>query len=173
MKSSVQDRQASPSEPGTNGPSADKASPVDSLRDVQPRLKELGEYVNYLFAARIDAIKLAIRKAGIYAAVGIVALLAAAAFVVTAVVLLCLGVARGLTALFGGRAWAGDLAAAVLFFAILGLGVWFGLGRLGAVSRERTIRKYAARQQQQRASFGTDVSQRAAEHAPGHAGDRK
>jgi hypothetical protein len=80
--------------------------------------------------------------------------------VVTAVVLLCRGIAGGLGALFGGRLWLGELVTAILFLAIIGAGVWFGLGRVTKASRERTVKKYASRQQQQRARFGTDVRER-------------
>jgi hypothetical protein len=138
----------------------DEQTPGAAFSDIGIRFKELGEYVSYLLAAKLDGIKLAVRNAGIYAALGVVGLLAGGALVVTAVVLLCRGIAGGLGALFGGRLWLGELVTAVLVLALTGVGVWWVMGRMTKASRERMVKKYASRQQQQRARFGTDVHER-------------
>jgi membrane protein implicated in regulation of membrane protease activity len=135
--------------------------PADAFRDLGTRLAEMGEYVNYYISARLDKLKATVRKAGVYAAIGVVAAIALASFVVTTIVLLCIGVAGMLTAAFGGRAWAGNLVTAILFLALLAGAIWFGYRKLTRASRERTLAKYAQRQQQQRAQFGTDVQHRA------------
>jgi hypothetical protein len=142
-------------------PPDDQQSPAEAFADVKVRVQELSEYVGYLLSARIDGIKLAVRNAGIYAALGIVGALAGGAFVVTIIVLLLRGIAGGLGALFGGRLWLGELVTSVVFLALLGVGTWLVMGRLTKASRERTVKKYASRQQQQRARFGTDVAERA------------
>ena len=139
----------------------DEQTPADAMADVKVRLSELSEYAGYLLSAKIDGIKLAIRNAGLYAALGVVGALAGGVFVVTTIVLLCRGVAGGLGALFGGRLWLGELVTAVVFLAILAGGAWFMMNRLTKASRERTVKKYASRQQQQRARFGTDIHERA------------
>lgn len=135
--------------------------PADAFRDLGTRLHELTEYVSYYVSAQLDAAKATARKAGIFAAIGILGLFALASFVATTMVLLCIGVAGALTAAFGGRAWAGNLVTAILFLALLAGGIWFGYRKLTRASRERTLAKYAQRQQQQRAQFGTDVQHRA------------
>ena len=139
----------------------DEQSPAQAFADVKIRVQELSEYAGYLISAKMDGIKLAVRNAGIYAALGVVGALAGGAFVVTTVVLLLRGIAGGLGALFGGRLWLGELVTSVVFLALLGVGTWIMMGRLTKASRERTVKKYASRQQQQRARFGTDVAERA------------
>ncbi len=135
--------------------------PADAFRDLKARLAEVMEYVNYYVSARLDAYKATARKAGVLAAIGVIGLLAMSSFIVTTMVLFCIGVAGMLTAAFGGRAWAGNLVTSILFLALLAGGVWFGYRKLTRASRERTLAKYAKRQQQQRAQFGTDVERRA------------
>jgi len=56
----------------------DEQSPAEAFADVKTRLSELTEYAGYLLSAKVDGIKLAIRNAGIYAALGAVGLLAGA-----------------------------------------------------------------------------------------------
>jgi hypothetical protein len=140
---------------------ADEQSPAQAFADVKIRVQELSEYAGYLISAKIDGIKLAVRNAGIYAALGVIGALAGGAFVVTLIVLLLRGIAGGLGVLFGGRFWLGELVTSVVFLALLGVGVFIVMGRLTKASRERTAKKYASRQQQQRARFGTDVAERA------------
>jgi hypothetical protein len=140
---------------------SDDQTPPEAFADVRVRIQELSEYAGYLISAKVDAIKLAVRNAGIYAALGVIGLLAAGAFVVTTIVLLCRGIAGGLGKLFGDRLWLGELVTSIVFLALLAGGVWFVMNRMSRLSRERTAKKYASRQQQQRARFGTDVHERA------------
>ena len=56
-------------------------------------LGELREYAGYFVAAKVDGIKLAIRRIGVMAAVGVIGLLAGGAIVATAAVLFCVGLA--------------------------------------------------------------------------------
>jgi len=142
-------------------PPTDDQTPSAHLRAAQRRFEELKEYVSYLIAAKVDSLKLTLVNAGIYAALGIVGLFAGAALVVTAVVLACTGIAGALAALFGHRPWLGNLVTGVLLLAAVGTVAMIGLKRLTGQSRERTLKKYAARQQQQRAKFGEDVEQAA------------
>ena len=146
-------------------PVTDEQSPTDAFADAKTRLSELAEYISYYFSAKFDGVKVSVRNLGIYAAVGVIGLIAASALVTTAVVFVCIGIAGGLSALFGDRLWQGTLVAGLLVLALLGAGVWFGISRMTRSSRERTVRKYAARQQQQRAKFGHDVNERADEPA--------
>ena len=143
----------------------DEQSPAEALRGIKAHLTELAEYVGYFLSAKADGIKVALRNAGMYAVIGVIGLIAGSAFVTSTVVLFCVGVAAALTRLFGGRLWAGTLVTAILFMAILAGGILLGMKWLSKSSRERTVRKYASRQQQQRAKFGTDVQSRSADPA--------
>src|SRR3954463_15030195 len=83
----------------------DDQRPTEAFKDAGRKFAELGEYVSYYIAAKFDGIKGSVRNIGIYAALGVVGLIATAGFVVTAVVLLCRGIAGAFAALFGGRVW--------------------------------------------------------------------
>ena len=149
---------------GRLGPDAvtDDHAPPEALKDIGTRLSELGEYVSYFIGAKVDGIKITLRNVGIMAGLGVIGLIAAGGFIVTLVVLLLRGIAGAIGAMFNpDRLWAGELITSVLFLTLLGVGVMIGLKMLTKSSRERTAKKYAARQQQERVKFGTDVHQRA------------
>ena len=156
---------------GTNGGRlgpdtvTDDSAPPEALRDIGTRLSELGEYVSYYLGAKVDGIKVSLRNVGIMAALGIMGGVAGAAVVATLVVLLLRGIAYGLGDLLWDKWWLGELITAVLFLSAMGIGVMVALKKITKSSRERTAKKYAARQQTERAKFGTDVHQRAQDPA--------
>ena len=152
---------------GRMGPDAvtDDQAPTDALKDIGTRLSELGEYASYFLTAKVDGVKLTLRNLGIMAGLGVLGLFAAGGLVITLVVMLLRGIAYGLGDLMWDKWWLGELVTAVLFFAALGIGTMVALKKIGKSSRERTVKKYAARQQQERVKFGTDVRQRAQDPA--------
>jgi membrane protein implicated in regulation of membrane protease activity len=146
---------------------SDEQSSLEALKDIKARLGELSEYVSYYIAARADALKVTARMAGVYAALGVVALMAGIAFVVSAVVLVCFGIAALLVWALHSL-WLGTLVAGVIFLALLATGALLGMRMLKRSSRERTVQKYGSRQQHQRAEYGTDVRQRGEANLQAH-----
>ncbi len=141
------------------------ATPERALRQMVRHLSEFWEYLSLYFAARWDGIKLSLKNAAIYAALGLIAAIAGAALVVTAVVLTCIGLAQMIGRLTE-RQWLGNLTVGVVLLALIGAGAYLGRRRIMAASRERTVRKYADRQDQQRVEHGSDAAERA--RARGH-----
>jgi hypothetical protein len=139
----------------------DDQAPPEALKDIGTRISELGEYVSYFLAAKVDGIKVSLRNVGIMAGLGVVGLIAGGAFLATLMVLLLRGIAYGLGDLLWDKWWLGELITAVLFLGAIGIGVMIGMKKLTKSSRERTAKKYAARQQTERVKFGTDVCERA------------
>ena len=139
----------------------DDQAPPEALKDISTRLSELGEYVSYYIGAKVDGIKVSVRNVGIMAGLGVVGLIAGGAFLATLMVLLLRGIAYGLGDLLWDKWWLGELITAVLFLGGIGLGVMIVMKKLTKSSRERTAKKYAARQQSERVKFGTDVCERA------------
>lgn len=137
--------------------------PAAAFADLSARLGEVREYAAYYVKARVDKIKVSVRNILVMAALGIVGLVAATALVVTAVVLLCQGIALGLATLFGGRVWLGYLVTAILLLGMIGGAAYVGIGRLTKTSKERMVRAYEQRKRQQRVEHGTDVHERAEE----------
>src|SRR4051794_5501565 len=83
-----------PEEQGWQG--APEGAAQEAVREVGTQIGEVAEYIGYYLGAKRDAIMLSLKNAGIYAALGVVGLLAGGALVVTAVVLLCQGIAQAL-----------------------------------------------------------------------------
>ena len=131
---------------------------TDAWRSAFAKFAELGEYANHYLSAKTDALKLSLRNAAVFAALGIVGLIVAAGFAVTAVVLLCIGIAQGISTMLGGHPWAGNLITGALLLALIGGGVAVGLGMLRKSSKKATVRKYELRQRDQRERFGHDAA---------------
>lgn len=146
-------------EPLADDPLTDDQTPQHAFADAKAKLSELAEYVSYYISAKTDGLKLTMRNIAVFAVLGIVGLIALSAVITTAAVLICVGIAAGLGALFN-HLWLGALVTGVVIFALIGLVTWLGVSRLTKSSRARTEQKYVARQQQQRARFGQDVEQR-------------
>src|SRR3954462_40778 len=89
-------------------------SPGEAFKEAGARLGELKEFASYYVAAKLDAWKVTGRNLGIYAALGIVGLIAASAIITTAAVLLLVGIAWGLGALLWHQYWLGALLVGLL-----------------------------------------------------------
>jgi hypothetical protein len=144
---------------GVNG--NEPHNPSDAFRDLGDRIAELKSFAGYYITAKLDGIKLSLRNLVLYAALGIVGLIAGGTIIVMASALLVMGISHGLGALFGGRYWLGDLVTGILFLGLIAAGVIFGLKAVTKSSRKRTVEKYEQWQHDQRQHFGTDVCQAA------------
>jgi hypothetical protein len=143
-------------------PSTADRSPADAFKDVGQAFGELKEYASYYVAAKADSFKASFRNLGLYAALGIVGLLAGGAIIVTAAVQLLTGLAGAIGAIFEpDRPWVGNIVVGFLILAGIGVGTMLFLKKFTAASRERTVKKYESRQQQQRVQYGHDVRERA------------
>jgi hypothetical protein len=143
-------------------------APADALKHAMRAFGELREYAGYFVAAKLDGIKLTVRRVGTLAVVGVIALLAGGAIVATAAVLLCVGLAQAVATLFAHdngvpRTWLGNLIVGLVLLLGIGGGAYFLVSRLIGSSKKATVKKYELRRQRQRADFGHDVLQRASE----------
>jgi len=151
---------------GMSDESGDHPSPMDALHDAAARLRELGSHAQLLLATKLDGLKLTARNLGVYAGLGIIGLLAAGALVVTAVVLVCVGLAQALARAFGdtavGAMWAGNLIVGAAILLLLAVGVMIGLKILSKASKRSLVSKYEQRLHTQRQQYGRDAADRAA-----------
>lgn len=161
--SAVDPRGSTDSQSSASSRSAPNASAAAEgiFRHLGAHWAEVQEYVGYLIATRIDALKLSVRSAILYGALGIVGLLAAVAAVATAVVLLLIGAANAISALLGGYAWAGQLIVGLVVLIFVFAAAFIAISKLTGSSRHQTVKKYESRKRQQRFRFGHDVGQRA------------
>jgi hypothetical protein len=159
---------------GAAGPDDDAPNPaVEAFGRIKADLNELKEYASYYVAAKVDGVKRTVRNIGLYAVLGIVALIAGGAIVATAAGLLIVGLAEGLARLFGDRPWLGDLVTGILVLGAIGVAAWMMMNKLTNSWRSQTVKKYEQRKQSQRERFGHDVPQRAAESAAAAAAERR
>ncbi len=145
-----------PASPADQPPQA----PTDALHSARLHFEELREYIAYLITAKIDSIKATFRNVGLYIALGVIGLFIAGAAAATSVVLLLVGLAGAVGAIFH-RQWLGNLIVGFILVAAIGMGAWIFYSRFTRAARERTKEKYESLKRQQRARFGTDVAERA------------
>jgi len=143
-----------------------EASPAHAFAAAAELLGELKAYVAYYATAQIDSLKLTLRKAGIYAALGVVAAIAGGTLVVVATALLILGISNFINFLFALASprltpWIGELITGLLLLGAIGGGAWFGITHFLKASRQRTVDKYERQRHQQRVEYGHDVKERA------------
>lgn len=138
-------------------------SPTDAFKDVGVRLAELKEFASYYLGAKLDAYKVSLRNLGMYAALGIVGLIAGSAIITTAAVLLLVGLALAIGKPFNpDQPWVGALVVGLLVLGGLAFGIIFFMKKLTNTSRKRLVEKYENRQRDQRIHFGEDVRGRRA-----------
>ncbi len=153
-----------------NDPAAAERSPADAFKNVGAQLAELKEYAAYFVAAKVDGIKASFRNLALYAVLGVVGLIAGGAIIVTAAVQLLTGLAGAIGAIFEpDRPWVGHIVVGLLILGGIGVGTMSFMKKFTAASHARTVKKYEARQQQQRVQHGHDVHERASETLNGNA----
>ena len=134
------------------------ASPTEHLKQAMSRIGELKEFASYYAGAKLDGIKVTLRNVGVYAALGIVGLVATSAIVTTAVVLLLVGLALAIGKPFDpDQPWVGAVVVGLLVLGGLAGGIIFGMKWLTNTSRRKLVQKYENRQREQRTNFGEDV----------------
>jgi hypothetical protein len=142
-------------------PDPGEMPPPDAFKAAFHSAAELREYAGYFVATKIDGAKARVRRLIILAAFAVIALLALAAVAITGIVLLCQGLAHLLADAFGGRVWAGYLAAGAMLIVAIAGALWGTMAYLSNVARRRMMHKYELRRTRQRSDFGHDVAQRA------------
>jgi hypothetical protein len=143
-----------------NGGAESPTPASDALRTARQQVQELIDFVSYYVTARLDAAKVTARNVVLYAALGVIGLVAAFTLVATSVVLVCLGLAYAVAALVG-YAWVGMLIVGILILGAIGGGVYFGFAWFTRQQRNRTVNRYEQKQRRQRETYGHDVEQRA------------
>jgi len=147
--------------PGDSYEPVDDLPPREALNSAGKYLGELKAYAGNLVAAKLDGIKLSVKRLVIFAGLGIVGLIIGGTVLVTAAVLLLNGLANLVAAAFNPpKPWFGQLIVGFIVLAAALAGTWFVLKRLTGASKEQTVRKYQAMHEQQRREYGHDVTER-------------
>ena len=139
---------------------SERVPPYQPLLD---DLSSLREYAAYYVSARIDGVKHSVRRALLWAAVGLMGMVAGAVVLISAIVFVLDGISAGLAALLGGRRWAGDLITGSVILGGIALVGYLAIHGWIHSSWHKTVEKYDRRRDQERGQFGHDVGQRAAQ----------
>ncbi len=137
-------------------------APGEAMHRLGQHFGELKEYVSYFLSTKADSTKASLRNVGLYAALGVVGLVAAAAMIVVSVVLLLWGAAGGIGSALGGKMWLGALIIGAFVLGCIGTAAWLFVARMIRSNRAKTVKKYEQRQSWQRGQFGRDVEEAAA-----------
>jgi Putative Actinobacterial Holin-X, holin superfamily III len=128
----------------------------DALKEALGHVAQAKEYVGHLASAELDRFKLKIRRALMWAAAGVVALMLGLSVLVPAAFLLLAGISTAIGNLLG-HAWIGDVIVGGGILALTALGVWLGL-RIWQKSAFKALKaRYEARKRRQRVEFGRSV----------------
>src|SRR5262249_55899137 len=129
----------------------------DALDEALRHAAEARDYFAYWLAAQADRVKLRLRRAAMWAIVGLAALAILLAIVMTAAALLLVGVADLISKLIGGQSWLGEVVPGVGLLLIVALAVALGLWSWKKSSFEAVRHRFAARRRRQRAKFGHSI----------------
>ncbi len=141
-------------------PSSAEHGAGNPLGAVGRDLSSLQAYAAHYLAARSDALMAKVKRAAVWALLGIAGLLVATAALVVAVVLVLVGISNALAELWD-RVWAGQVVTGAAALVLAGLGVWLAVQYWFNLSRRKTRAEYERRREQERTDYGRDVAQRA------------
>lgn len=112
------------------------------LEPLLAHLAELKTQVLHYLEARADRVRLSVRQAAVWGAIGLLAALVGATLLITATVLALMGAANGIGAALGERWWAGQLIVGLCVLCGTALACWLAMRMLAKSSRRKTIEKY-------------------------------
>ena len=150
----------------TDTPDAAGSTGPDAAKEALRLVGELREYVSYMVAAKLDALKLSLRTVFMYAALGVVGGIAGISMLCYAAAQVLSGIAGGIGVLLDGHVWAGQLITGLLVLIGTAIAIVVVMGRMKSAAREATLRKYKIRKAGQKRDYGRDVQQAAHSQTP-------
>ena len=149
------------------------APPTEALKAAGQFLSELKTYVGHYLAIKADGLKLSLKRLVLFIGLGLVGLVVGGGLLITAAVLLLMGIANGIGKLFEpDQPWVGQLVVGLLVLGGALLATWMALKKITNSSRAATVAKYERKHSEQRAQLGHDVVERASEYERERVGTR-
>jgi hypothetical protein len=142
------ERDSAPATPGDAAEPAEAQPPPGEASDaLAGQVAALQRSLACWISATLDGYRLTARKLTLYAALGVIGGLIAATVLITATVLICLGLSGAVSAmaagvLGGGWSWLGPLLSGLLVLGAAAIGAYIAVRRITGAARQRTIEKY-------------------------------
>ncbi len=146
-------------------PSEQELAPAEVLHLLLEQVAALQSYFTHFVSATVDRGLLSAQQLALWAILGMIGLIALAGLVVTATILLLVGMATGLALFCNGRLWLGQAVVGGGILVLLALTFRLGLRTWQHRWYQQKVQQYDERQRQQRAAFGQSVADRAREDA--------
>lgn len=144
---------------------ADPLQGPEALQDVALRAAELSEYLAAFLRAKKDGVALTLRQALKGIILTVLIILGATGALLTGIVFVFYGMAEGLGKAFGGREWLGYLIAGAVPLAVTFLFLKISVVGKGKFKAKKAWKEYESELSAQRARFGHDAAERAADWA--------
>jgi hypothetical protein len=127
-----------------NGGRGEERGPslADLVENVWLHVQELGDHMRVLVGVRADRAALELWRKALRLSLASVGAVAIATLLIAAALRFVDGLAGGLTALYAGRAWLGDLTAGVLLIGLLGAGAYAFVARWERNELAKHVEKY-------------------------------
>ena len=138
--------------------STDVDAPPETA-NVGLRVRELIAFASYYAAAQVDRVKLTAINIAMFVVLGAIAAFTGLTVVITASVLLVVGISQAIGAVLGGRMWAGYLITSVVVLGSLFVGTVVAFKIVTKSTRGKLVAAYEQRKHEQRSDLGTDVEQ--------------
>lgn len=143
-------------------------SPPEAVRLLQTQMQELLAFFSHFVSAKIDAFMLTGQQLGIWAVLGILALVVLTSMLATATVLLFTGLSAAVAWLFDTHVWLGQVILGGGVLLLFALGTVLGVRIRKHKTLQQKVQEYDERQHQQRLAYGHSVVDRATAEAIQH-----
>ncbi len=146
-------------EPPPSGDAAAHAdSPAADFEDLKQRLEELGRYLGHYLAVKRDRLFRKAQRSLVLLTGVAVAAVVVLAFLATAGVLLCVGIAMAISAATGSL-WMGPLLTGLMVLLLVAGGTLWGIRRIDRLALKRFAHKSQLRRAELRLRYGRGIDE--------------
>lgn len=144
--------------PSPGGAAAEAGPAVGDFEDFKQRLEELGRYVGHYLAVKRDRLLRKTKRSLVLVAGIVVAAVVVLAFLATAGVLLCLGIALAINAATG-TIWMGPLLTGLAVLLLLAGGTVWAMRRVDRMAVKRFTHSCQTRRAELRLRYGRGIDE--------------
>lgn len=152
------DTSATAEPPPSGGPAAPNDSAAPDFEDLKQRLEELGRYLAHYLAVKRDRLLRKAQRSLVLLTGLVAAAVVVLAFLATAGVLLCVGIALAISAATGST-WMGPLFTGLIILLLLAGGTLWAMRRVDRLAIKRFAHKSQLRRAELRLRYGRGIDE--------------